>query len=703
MSIKKFYFDMSQSMLTQHLHDNINQKKAESQSRNSEAVNRYLTNNHLTKIATKPPAPPAPSNARPPPYLSSYKTNSTAKKPTEVSKSSAKLPVKQYLGTKPENDIQSPNKAKSAQLNGILKKPISSNDEQTHLNEKLEIFRFSKPEEQTKPSNKNLCFNSKSPNESSSDDETIADYTNDPFLLSESYENYMQTESKDIAKLHEKLNKLRKKLYNNLNENEEDEDEEEEEDKSGFDEVEVEISSNFKERDNQEDSLCSISAKQAQSLSNRCAAPKINSQKFDKLPQNKSSNYSNAHKGESINFESLDVKAKDLIDRSESSLTNRLHGSVSSDGLGSSQNSTSTIMSDVAVSSKFRDKDPYKPEFFKFLENKSKLGHSSVTGDQLKPEDDILYQWRLRRKIEEAKNNVSNCSFSNQIAAKIPAPTPPQMPAQISSLTETPSSNPPLNNITKTNLSNEIISNTTNTKFSCTQTQARKLLDSCVQTSLDLTAQTHEPPNSNIISNEIFSENDESEVPTRDDNNTKTRSKISQQKRKQYANNNRRPSNSSNDLTKVSTMSGDGEHFMTTTSTGGYRVTHPPKVSRSPVSFTKKHIPNLEKESTTSTIITSSTSSTLTNVTIPTKGKLKFSSSNAQRSEFDNQSEFDKTLHDDDLNQKSLVIQDNLKFDDDIGDSDIYESDEILQMLFKKTYYYQLKLREIDELLTAQN
>ena len=42
---------------------------------------------------------------------------------------------------------------------------------------------------------------------------------------------------------------------------------------------------------------------------------------------------------------------------------------ISSDGLGSSQNSTSTLMSD-ASSATFKDKEPYKPEFLKFLESK---------------------------------------------------------------------------------------------------------------------------------------------------------------------------------------------------------------------------------------------------------------------------------------------------------------------------------------------
>ena len=44
---------------------------------------------------------------------------------------------------------------------------------------------------------------------------------------------------------------------------------------------------------------------------------------------------------------------------------------ISSEGLGSSQNSTSTNMSDA--SSNFQDKEPYKPEFMKYLESLFKI------------------------------------------------------------------------------------------------------------------------------------------------------------------------------------------------------------------------------------------------------------------------------------------------------------------------------------------
>lgn len=39
--------------------------------------------------------------------------------------------------------------------------------------------------------------------------------------------------------------------------------------------------------------------------------------------------------------------------------------------------------------------------------DKNKLDHSPETGELLEREDDILYQWRLKRKIEEAKGKTT--------------------------------------------------------------------------------------------------------------------------------------------------------------------------------------------------------------------------------------------------------------------------------------------------------
>jgi hypothetical protein len=84
----------------------------------------------------------------------------------------------------------------------------------------------------------------------------------------------------------------------------------------------------------------------------------------------------------------------------------------SSDGVGSSTRSSIT----TSMSSNYQELESYKPEFLKYLENRTKPNHSPETGEQLKPEDDILYQWRLRRKMEEAQKTdliMTNDQSSN--------------------------------------------------------------------------------------------------------------------------------------------------------------------------------------------------------------------------------------------------------------------------------------------------
>ena len=190
----------------------------------------------------------------------------------------------------------------------------------------LERFRFSKPlakEERLQVKNNDFWWNSSSLDEESNEinDEQFDETTNDPLPLSESYENYMQQESEDIAKLHEKLNILRKKLYNNLNEKES-------KDTSEFDLNEnisdVSVNSNRSKNGSDKDSQESedeysnsdpIVYKTKNSLTSQSKAPTINKQNTNKLPFSKSSKYLVDNKSNNINIESIDNKAKMLIDR----------------------------------------------------------------------------------------------------------------------------------------------------------------------------------------------------------------------------------------------------------------------------------------------------------------------------------------------------------------------------------------------------
>lgn len=84
----------------------------------------------------------------------------------------------------------------------------------------------------------------------------------------------------------------------------------------------------------------------------------------------------------------------------------------SSDGVGSSSQSSSITAS---LSSNYQEPESFKPEFLRYLENISKPNHSPETGEKLKPEDDILYQWRLRRKMEEAKNSAHSLPVNSTV------------------------------------------------------------------------------------------------------------------------------------------------------------------------------------------------------------------------------------------------------------------------------------------------
>lgn len=66
------------------------------------------------------------------------------------------------------------------------------------------------------------------------------------------------------------------------------------------------------------------------------------------------------------NLKQLDLKARELIDKSESTLNDR----VSSDGLGSTTTS-STLTANTHVSSNIAEEATFKPDFVKYLESKT--------------------------------------------------------------------------------------------------------------------------------------------------------------------------------------------------------------------------------------------------------------------------------------------------------------------------------------------
>ena len=181
----------------------------------------------------------------------------------------------------------------------------------------MERFRFSNPlskNERPKVTNKNFWWTENNNdsiieetlNEKTGDNENLADYSSEKFLLSESYEKYMESESKDIAKLHEKLNKLRMQLHHNLNE------------VDGENDISQKgaagDSFNFIENSNSSDDEATSSSSEIMLpiTNTKSHVPKLNHQRIDKLPSNRLAKHSREN---NFNIESLDVKAKNLIDR----------------------------------------------------------------------------------------------------------------------------------------------------------------------------------------------------------------------------------------------------------------------------------------------------------------------------------------------------------------------------------------------------
>jgi hypothetical protein len=181
----------------------------------------------------------------------------------------------------------------------------------------MERFRFSNPlskDERPKVTNKNFWWTENNNdsmteetlNVKTGDNENLEDDSSEKFLLSESYEKYMESESKDIAKLHEKLNKLRMQLHHNLNEVE------------GENDISQKVvagdSFNFVENSNSSDDESTSSSTEIMLpiTDTKSHLPILNNQRVDKLPSNRSAKNTREN---NFNIESLDMKAKNLIDR----------------------------------------------------------------------------------------------------------------------------------------------------------------------------------------------------------------------------------------------------------------------------------------------------------------------------------------------------------------------------------------------------
>lgn len=294
----------------------------------------------------------------------------------------------------------------------------------------------------------------------------------------------------------------------------------------------------------------------------------------------------------------------------------------------------------------------------------------NLSGQPLKPEEDILYQWRLRRKMEEAKNTLPpppQVTFIQQPTQQAQQQqSPPQInkPVQI---IDPPRPKQPLH------LEQPQQSKLATTNFitSQTQTNAAKV-DLATQTSLETAKSLSESISSNNLT--------KPEIPTRDFQGS---SLERDQKQQQKLNNTNQMS-----IRKASFVSSS-----------------PKKSLRTPKSATRDHHHHqsdltkvsslISPSSSTSSSTSSLSSSSITNITSraaspPVYAKFVVNSASTRPIEESNTSmvKFDakKMGH---ITSQITTSSSN--------DNDVFESDEILQMLFKKTAFYQTKLKYIGQ------
>lgn len=325
-----------------------------------------------------------------------------------------------------------------------------------------------------------------------------------------------------------------------------------------------------------------------------------------------------------------------------------------------------------------------------------------------------MYQWRLRRKLEEAKKANPEATL--------------QLPIITSEIKILPS-------MAETNfekVSHESVKLACENKIEISnsiQTQTCNLKDSEAQTNIDSSL---EVASSNICTKKAkkLVSNDakkvsklKHEIPTKDEENKvkdkklvkkdkqneiktakfTSSSPIKKNEKLRYFSDN---TNSSAELTKVSFIN----EKTPLTSSNNF-----PRKSTSPVNFK----PALERQSTTSSITStiSSICSSITNITARTspihmkKSSIQVVATGSKAQSID----FDKTItiesvEDSKLARKNdkiniylqngnqnsnneLNLNDSNYDSNDEYENHIYESDEILQILFKKTYFYQLKLK----------
>lgn len=339
-----------------------------------------------------------------------------------------------------------------------------------------------------------------------------------------------------------------------------------------------------------------------------------------------------------------------------------------------------------------------------------------------------MYQWRLRRKLEEAKqqalnhNTIANRQTFNNQSSQQNNEKPSQNLEEKAEKVKLENEEKKIQISEKNAQTIKPVDEKIKEKLSI-QTQTSTLVDSSVQTSIE-SALIIPSAKSKIISEhystcakETSSSTSTKEIPTKDYNtldnhhHNKRNNKSSKSKQTILASSpvqavrsehslpgNFKSTNSSTELTRISTLSNDytPRHSFSPPTTSNKTISKSRKQEAFKAQSRKKSASPFERKSSTSTTTStiSSFSSSITNITVQTQ-------IHATTETNRNVNDLDKTLENVD-NNRSVSIKEkesNFNFDSMMDsyfkdeDKDMYESDEILQILFKKTYFYQMKLK----------
>ena len=330
------------------------------------------------------------------------------------------------------------------------------------------------------------------------------------------------------------------------------------------------------------------------------------------------------------------MKARELIHKSEFTLSEK---AVSSEGLGSSSSTITTLTSNADSSPRVNEV-AFKPDFVKYLENNNKTNQIDLN-NKMNSNEDILSKWRLRRKLEEASNQNNQqlqeqpkqVNIEEYIGKKTPI-----IAYQAHNLSEQILNMQKQIQLLQPQYNSEIVKSTKKQEDSSEATIKKLTETTGVQTSID---------------NDVFI----NEKPTRDEN----RSRI-------------KLSTNNNIDSKINRRSSKSPIYRTTSASTLV-------LDRTMSSVQKSNISDLTKISSIEYEVNS----------LPTKHETDESSSINHKNV--NSSEI-VVYKKPKVSSSNQIDTDNARINSKlIYETSYYESDEILNILFNKLFFYQSKLK----------